>query len=240
MLLRRGQAPKAAHAGRVTIHRASYDSPSHLERASRCWKHLLALDPRASLQETHHDLSTIPDLAAAQQRYSPPGFFTNGVIPRHAPTRSGRQRRQSQSARILAAIRTLQVIEQAERPATPEERAVLARFPASARWLWGYFPIRSLAATRMPPGSSWVRSCGAAHAEDYASAKRTTFTAFYTAPVVMQAMYMALARLGVPRVCHVLEPGCGIGNFLATLRRACALSAWSWTTSRDGWPGAAP
>jgi SAM-dependent methyltransferase len=51
--------------------------------------------------------------------------------------------------------------------------------------------------------------------EDYASARRTTFTAFYTAPVVMQAMYEALARLGVPSDATVLEPGCGIGNFLA-------------------------
>ena len=33
---------------------------------------------------------------------------------------------------ILAAIRTLQTIEQAQRPATPEERAVLARFPGLA------------------------------------------------------------------------------------------------------------
>src|SRR5262249_25403689 len=50
---------------------------------------------------------------------------------------------------------------------------------------------------------------------DYASARRTTFTAFYTTPVVMQAMYAALARLGVPAEALVLEPGCGIGNFLA-------------------------
>src|SRR5207249_2839938 len=51
--------------------------------------------------------------------------------------------------------------------------------------------------------------------EDYASARRTTFTAFYTAPVVMQAMYAALTRLGVPDEAFVLEPGCGIGNFIA-------------------------
>jgi cyclopropane fatty-acyl-phospholipid synthase-like methyltransferase len=31
----------------------------------------------------------------------------------------------------------------------------------------------------------------------------------------MQAMYEALARLGVPSDATVLEPGCGIGNFLA-------------------------
>src|SRR5919108_1954494 len=50
--------------------------------------------------------------------------------------------------------------------------------------------------------------------EEYASAKRATFTAFYTAPVVMQAMYDALARLGLPPTATVLEPGCGIGHFM--------------------------
>jgi N12 class adenine-specific DNA methylase len=50
--------------------------------------------------------------------------------------------------------------------------------------------------------------------EDYASAQRATFTAFYTAPVVMQAMHDALARLGLPPHTTVLEPGCGIGNFM--------------------------
>ena len=51
--------------------------------------------------------------------------------------------------------------------------------------------------------------------EEYASARRTTFTAFYTSPLVIRAMHAALAHLGVPRDATVLEPGCGIGNFMA-------------------------
>ena len=51
--------------------------------------------------------------------------------------------------------------------------------------------------------------------EEYSSAKRTTFNAFYTSPVVMDAMHRALARLGVSEHATVLEPGCGIGNFMA-------------------------
>ena len=50
--------------------------------------------------------------------------------------------------------------------------------------------------------------------EEYASAKRTTFNAFYTSPEVIAAMHQALARLGVPARSTVLEPGCGIGNFM--------------------------
>src|SRR5205823_2101594 len=51
--------------------------------------------------------------------------------------------------------------------------------------------------------------------EDYASARRTTFTAFYTSPLVIRAMHDALRHLGVPQDATVLEPGCGIGNFMA-------------------------
>jgi hypothetical protein len=51
--------------------------------------------------------------------------------------------------------------------------------------------------------------------EDYASARRTTFTAFYTSPTVITAMHEALAHLGVPEHATVLEPGCGTGNFIS-------------------------
>jgi N12 class adenine-specific DNA methylase len=51
--------------------------------------------------------------------------------------------------------------------------------------------------------------------EEYDSAKRTTFNQFFTSPIVMKAMHEALARLGVPAGATVLEPGCGIGNFMS-------------------------
>jgi N12 class adenine-specific DNA methylase len=50
--------------------------------------------------------------------------------------------------------------------------------------------------------------------EDYDSAKRTTFNAFYTSATVIAAMHGALDRLGVPVDGLVLEPGCGSGNFM--------------------------
>ena len=55
--------------------------------------------------------------------------------------------------------------------------------------------------------------------DEYASAKRTTFNAFYTSPTVITAMHAALTRLGVPDGALVLEPGCGTGNFLLPGRR---------------------
>ena len=51
--------------------------------------------------------------------------------------------------------------------------------------------------------------------DEYESAKRTTFNAFYTSPLVVRAMYEGLSRLGVPAEATVLEPGCGTGHFMA-------------------------
>ena len=51
--------------------------------------------------------------------------------------------------------------------------------------------------------------------EEYASAKATTFNAFYTSPTVITAIHEAITRLGVPANATILEPGCGIGNFMS-------------------------
>ncbi len=51
--------------------------------------------------------------------------------------------------------------------------------------------------------------------EEYDSAKRTTFNAFYTSPTVISAIHEAIGRLGVPAGATILEPGCGIGNFMS-------------------------
>ncbi len=51
--------------------------------------------------------------------------------------------------------------------------------------------------------------------EEYDSAKRTTFNAFYTSPTVIQGIFDAIARLGIPSNSTILEPGCGIGNFIS-------------------------
>jgi N12 class adenine-specific DNA methylase len=50
--------------------------------------------------------------------------------------------------------------------------------------------------------------------EEYDSAKRTTFNAFYTSPTVITAIHDGIGRLGIPAGATILEPGCGIGNFM--------------------------
>ena len=116
---------------------------------------------------------------------------------------------------ILAAIRTLKTIEQEQRPATPEERQTLARFAGFGAVALSIFPDpvtgRYKDATWQALGEELKTLLSP---EEYDSAKRTTFNAFYTSPTVIAAMHEAIARLGVPSNATVLEPGCGTGNFM--------------------------
>ena len=100
---------------------------------------------------------------------------------------------------ILAAIRTLKAIEQEQRPATPEEKQTLARFAGFGPVALSIFPDP---VTGRYKDAGW-QALGeelqvAADAEEYDSAKRTTFNAFYTSPTVITAIHEAIARLGVP------------------------------------------
>jgi N12 class adenine-specific DNA methylase len=116
---------------------------------------------------------------------------------------------------ILAAIRAVKKIEQEQRPATPEEKQTLARFA-------GFGPV-ALSIFPNPVTGKYKDAGWQALGEElksllppaeYDSAKRTTFNAFYTSPVVITAIHDGIARLGVPANATILEPGCGIGNFM--------------------------
>src|SRR5215470_2939313 len=144
------------------------------------------------------------------------GAMSQELAAQRPPTPPIASGTKAQARALLAAIRTLQAIEQAQRPATLEERQALVRFPGFGPVALGIFPDP---VTHRYKDATWQtlgeELRGLLAPEDYASARRTTFTAFYTAPVVMQAVYAALTRLGVPDEAFVLEPGCGIGNFIA-------------------------
>ncbi|MFO0901204.1 MAG: DEAD/DEAH box helicase family protein [Pirellulales bacterium] len=122
----------------------------------------------------------------------------------------------SKARDLLEAVRTVKRLERQERAATPEEQAILRRFA-------GFGPLaRSIfrnPTTGRYKDSSW-QALGEEleallTAEEYTSAKQSTFNAFYTSPTVIAAIHGAIGRLGVPTEALLLEPGCGSGNFLS-------------------------
>jgi N12 class adenine-specific DNA methylase len=129
-----------------------------------------------------------------------------------SPPRSQRPIEAAQA--VLDAIDILHHVEQDARPATPDERTLLAQYPGMGRLALDLFPDPQTGTYKSP---RWAQLGQAlvqlATPEEYASLKRSVFTAFYTSPLVMQTLWDALAHCGVPADAHVLEPGCGIGNF---------------------------
>lgn len=116
---------------------------------------------------------------------------------------------------ILAAIRAANRVEGDSRPATAAEREALAHFAGFGPVALSIFPDP---ATGHYKDAAW-KALGeelkaALSPAEYESAKRTTFNAFYTSPTVIAAIHDGIARLGVPANALVLEPGCGIGNFM--------------------------
>jgi len=138
---------------------------------------------------------------------------------------------------MLAAIRALKQIEQEHRPATSEERQTLSRFGGFGAVALSLFPKPGAEPDEQYKDKGWRALGEELHTlltpEEYESARKTVTTAYYTAPVVMKAMHAALQRLGVPGDATVLEPGCGIGNFMT-----CAPEGMQFIgVERDGLSG---
>jgi N12 class adenine-specific DNA methylase len=117
---------------------------------------------------------------------------------------------------ILTAIRILKVLQREERPATWEEKETLIRFAGFGAIALSIFPDPRSGRFK---DDTWqtlgLELRALLTPEEYDSAKRTTFNAFYTSPIVISSVHEALSRLGIPENATVLEPGCGVGNFMA-------------------------
>ncbi len=116
---------------------------------------------------------------------------------------------------LLAVIRKLKELESTGWGAGILDKKTLARFPGFGALANDIFP--DPATGEFKPG--WETLGGELRdllsTEEYASAKRSTYNAFYTAQPVMQAIYAALAGFGVPaKGTRALEPGCAVGNFI--------------------------
>ena len=105
-----------------------------------------------------------------------------------------------------AAIRTLKQIEAEDRLATPEEQEILSRYVG-----WG-----GLADCFEETSPHYGELKSLLDSEEYAAARASSLTAFYTPPLVIRGIYKALAQMGFTQG-NILEPSCGTGNFLGLL-----------------------
>lgn len=143
------------------------------------------------------------ELIALKEAYLP-----NNYIPPQdpAPPRTPREK----FAANITAIRTLKSIEKRMADGGPhangEEQEILAQYSG-----WG-----GLSDAFEPNKDSWHSEYTELKSllteEEYAAARSSTLTAFYTPPAVIDAMYTALRKMGVGAG-TILEPSMGVGAF---------------------------
>lgn len=124
----------------------------------------------------------------------------------------------------VEAIKTLQKIEAENRYATPEEQSILAKYVG-----WGGIPqafttdraaesiggnLGEAAPTGWENEQQQLREL--LSQEEYAAARASTLTSFYTPPEVTDGVYQALAQFGFEGG-NVLEPSMGVGNFFSKM-----------------------
>ena len=106
----------------------------------------------------------------------------------------GHGTRSEKYAANVAAIRTLKQIEAEERLATPEEQEILSRYVG-----WG-----GLADCFDERHGKYLELKSLLSEDEYAAARASSLTAFYTSPVIIGAMYQALSQMGF-RQGNILE-----------------------------------
>ena len=112
--------------------------------------------------------------------------------------------------RNIEAIKLLHKLEDENRLANSEEQNILSKYVG-----WG-----GLSEAFDENNSAWadefVELYTALSSDEYAAARESTLTAFYTPPEVIDAIYKAMEQMGF-REGNLLEPSCGIGNFIGML-----------------------
>ncbi|WP_371380404.1 SNF2-related protein [Sporomusa aerivorans] len=115
--------------------------------------------------------------------------------------------------RTVSALTLLKQLEAANRQATREEQDILAGYAG-----WG-----GLSQVFAPDNLTWKKEYQEVHdlltEKEYRSARASILTAFYTPLAIIQAMYDGVRRLGFQGG-KILEPSCGIGNFIGAVPAA--------------------
>jgi hypothetical protein len=112
----------------------------------------------------------------------------------------------------IAAIHLLKTLEAENREATDDEKPLLARFVG-----WGGMPN----IFGIYPPQEWKNAAAEIKellsATEFESARASTPNAHFTSPMVIEAVWGGLERLGLGKNAQVLEPAMGVGHFLGLM-----------------------
>ena len=112
--------------------------------------------------------------------------------------------------RNMEAIRVLKECEFDNRFATPDEQIILSKYVG-----WGGIP-EAFDENNTAWEDEFKELYVALSPDEYAQARESTLTAFYTPPTVIKAIYKAMEQVGF-KESNLLEPSCGIGHFIGML-----------------------
>lgn len=113
-------------------------------------------------------------------------------------------------SRNVAAIHLLKQLEDEGRHATPEEQEILAQYVG-----WGGIP-QAFDQHNAEWHDEYETLFSLLTPAEYEAARASTLNAHYTSPTVIRAIYDAVEQMGF-KSGNVLEPACGIGNFLGLI-----------------------
>lgn len=110
----------------------------------------------------------------------------------------------------LLAIQTLKQIESEDRTATPEEQEILSKYVG-----WD-----GLAQAFDSENEQWSKEFAqlsdALLPKEYEDARKSVLDSFFTSPAIIDGIYEALDKFGFNGG-NLLEPSCGVGNFLGKM-----------------------
>lgn len=167
-------------------------------------------EQNATLEQQEHS-TTMPIESEMLKHEDTPIFIGNKenfrISPNDTLDEGGKKAKYHANAE---AICTLKKIERESRSATLEEQEILSKYVG-----WG-----GLSEAFDENNTAWKKEytelCDLLSPEEYEAARATTLNAHYTTPVVIQAMYDTVARMGFTRG-NILEPSCGVGRFFGLL-----------------------
>lgn len=110
----------------------------------------------------------------------------------------------------LLAIQTLKQIESEDRRATPEEQEILSKYVG-----WGGL-AQAFDSDNEQWGKEFSQLFNVLTPKEYEDARKSVLDSFFTSPAIIDGIYEALGKFGFEGG-NLLEPSCGVGNFLGKM-----------------------